>query len=1272
MNFGGAGSGSGGGGAAFPGNNSHDMKTKMKEGEEDVKNKVSFFKLFAFADFYDYVLMTVGSLGACVHGASVPVFFIFFGKLINIIGIAYLFPASVSHKVAKYALDFVYLGIAMLFSSWTEVACWMHTGERQAAKMRLAYLKSMLNQDISHFDTEASTGEVIAAITSDILVVQDAISEKVGNFMHYISRFLAGFTIGFIRVWQISLVTLSIVPLIAIAGGIYAYIATGLIARVRKSYVKAGEIAEEAIANVRTVQAFAGEEKAVKSYRDALQKTYTYGKKGGLAKGLGLGSMHCVLFCSWALLVWFTSIIVHKGISNGGESFTTMLNVVIAGLSLGLAAPNISTFIRARAAAYPIFQMIERNTMSKASSRMGKTLGKVDGNIHFKDVCFSYPSRPDVVIFDGLNLDIPSGKIVALVGGSGSGKSTVISLIERFYEPSSGEVLLDGHDIKDLELQWLRQQIGLVNQEPALFATTIRENILYGKDDATLDEITRAAKLSEAISFINNLPDRYETQVGERGIQLSGGQKQRIAISRAILKNPSILLLDEATSALDAESEKSVQQALDRVMVGRTTVIVAHRLSTIRNADIIAVVHAGKIVETGNHDLLMSDPHSAYASLVHLQEAASSSPSASIASSSNRQQPSEGPTMGRPLSMKYSGELSRTTTSFGASFRSDKDSYATQGDEATKPKRVSMRRLYSMAAPDWVLGVFGTIGAAVSGAQMPLFALGVSQALVSYYMDWDTTRHEIKKIALLFCGGAVLTVIFHTIEHFSFGIMGERLTLRVREMMFAAILRNEIGFFDDMSHNSSMLASRLEADAMLLKTIVVDRSTILLQNIALVITSFIIAFILNWRITLVVLATYPLIVSGHISEKLFMQGYGGNLSKSYLRANMLAAEAVSNIRTVAAFCSEQKVMDLYSHELEEPSKHSFRRGQIAGIFFGISQFFIFSSYALALWYGSVLMGKELASFKSIMKSFMVLIVTALAMGETLALAPDLIKGNQMAASVFEMLDRKTEVAGDVGEELGKVEGVIEMRGVDFSYPSRPDVVIFKEFDLKVRAGRSMALVGASGSGKSSVLTLILRFYDPRAGKVMIDGKDIKKLKLKSLRKHIGLVQQEPALFATTIYENILYGRDGATEAEVVEAARLANAHTFISGLPDGYSTKVGERGVQLSGGQKQRIAIARAVLKNPAILLLDEATSALDVESERIVQQALDRLMKNRTTVMVAHRLSTIQNADIISVLQDGKIIEQGNHSTLVENKNGPYYKLINLQQQQKQNSDNR
>ncbi|KAL0659785.1 hypothetical protein Bca4012_080370 [Brassica carinata] len=1197
---------------------SHDLATEMEKEKKAATPNVSFLKLFSFADFNDCVLMTLGSIGACIHGASVPVFFIFFGKLINIIGTAYMDRHQASHKVAKYSLDFVYLSVVILFSSWIEVACWMHTGERQAAKMRRAYLRSMLSQDISLFDTEASTGEVISAITSDMLVVQDALSEKVGNFLHYISRFIAGFAIGFTSVWQISLVTLAIVPLIALAGGIYAFVAIGLIARVRKSYIKAGQVAEEVIGNVRTVQAFTGEERAAKLYREVLKNTYKYGRKAGLIKGLGLGSLHCVLFLSWALLVWFTSVVVHKGIANAGESFTTMLNVVIAGLSLGQAAPDISAFVRAKAAAHPIFQMIERDTAAKTSAKSGRKLRKVDGHIQFTDVTFSYPSRPDVLIFDKLNLAIPAGKMVALVGGSGSGKSTVISLIERFYEPTSGAVLLDGNDIRELDIKWLRGHIGLVSQEPALFATTIRENIMYGNDDATDEEIGRAAKLSEAFSFINNLPEGFETQVGERGIQLSGGQKQRIAISRAILKNPSILLLDEATSALDAELEKSVQEALERVMVGKTTVVVAHRLSTVRNADIIAVVHEGKIIEFGNHENLISNPDGAYSALLRLQETASLECN-----------PSLDRTLSRPHSIQYSREQSRTSSCL------EKESVTREdGEDQSKEAKVTMRRLYSMIRPDWMYGICGTLCAFIAGSLMPLFALGVSHSLVSYYeKGWDNTQKEVKKIAILFCFASAITLIVYTIEHLCFGIMGEQARLyacdggavaqgplqymdpelqiwvqsRVREKMFLAILKNEMGWFDEVDNTSSMLASRLESDATLLKTIVVDRSTILLQNLGLVVTSFVISFMLNWRLTLVVLATYPLVISGHISEKLFMQGYGGNLSKAYLKANMLAGESVSNIRTVAAFCAEEKpdfsmasLSSSFSLHMASFYGMSLYR-QVPPIGLGVPDVFGLVKSMFEVRYGSTLMDNKISSFNIVMKTFMVLIVTALAMGETLALAPDLLKGNQMIASIFEILDRKSQLVGETSEELTNVEGTIELKGIQFSYPSRPHVVIFKDFDLIVRSGQSMALVGQSGSGKSSVISLILRFYDPTAGTIMIEGKDIKKLDLKALRKHIGLVQQEPALFATTIYENILYGNEEASHSEVIESAMFANAHSFITSLPEGYNTKVGERGVQMSGGQRQRIAIARAILRNPEILLLDEATSALDTVSERVV-----------------------------------------------------------------------
>ena len=399
---------------------------------------------------------------------------------------------------------------------------------------------------------------------------------------------------------------------------------------------------------------------------------------------------------------------------------------------------------------------------------------------------------------------------------------------------------------------------------------------------------------------------------------------------------------------------------------------------------------------------------------------------------------------------------------------------------------------------------------------------------------------------------------------------------------------------------------------------------------------------------------------------MFMQGFSGDLEAAHGKATQLAGEAVANVRTVAAFNSESKIVSLYTDNLQTPLRRCFWKGQIAGIGYGIAQFALYASYALGLWYASWLVKHGISDFSKTIRVFMVLMVSANGAAETLTLAPDFIKGGRAMRSVFDLLDRKSEIDpedSDSTQVPDRLRGEVELKHVDFSYPSRPDMPVFRDLTLRARAGKTLALVGPSGCGKSSVIALIERFYEPSSGRVTIDGKDIRKYNLKSLRQHITLVPQEPCLFATTIYENIAYGRESATEAEIIEAATLANAHKFVSSLPNGYKTFVGERGIQLSGGQKQRIALARAFLRKAEIMLLDEATSALDAESERCIQEALERACSGKTTIVVAHRLSTIRNAHVIAVIDDGKVAEQGSHSHLLKNyPDGIYARMIQLQ----------
>ncbi|KAK7376713.1 hypothetical protein VNO80_02127 [Phaseolus coccineus] len=1231
-----------------------------KTDQQTKTESVSFFGLFATADSTDCVLMFLGSVGSCLHGAALPVFFILFGRMIDSLGHLSNNPHKLSSRVSEHALYLVYLGGVVLVSAWMGVAFWMQTGERQTARLRLKYLQAVLRKDIDFFDNEARDANIIFHISSDAILVQDAIGDKTGHAIRYLSQFIVGFAIGFISVWQLTLLTLAVVPLIALAGGAYTIIMSTLSEKGEAAYAEAGKVAEEVISQVRTVYSFVGEEKAIGSYSKSLDNALNLGKKGGLAKGVGVGFTYGLLFCAWALLLWYASILVRHHKANGGKAFTTIINVIFSGFALGQAAPNLGSIAKGRAAAANIMSMIASASSNSKRLDDGTVVPLVAGEIEFCEVCFAYSSRSNM-IFEKLSFSVSAGKTIAVVGPSGSGKSTIVSLIQRFYDPTSGKILLDGYDLKNLQLKWLREQMGLVSQEPALFATTIAENILFGKEDTDMDKVIQASMAANAHSFIQGLPDGYQTQVGEGGTQLSGGQKQRIAIARAVLRNPKVLLLDEATSALDSESELIVQQALEKIMSDRTTIVVAHRLSTIRDVDTIIVLKNGQVVESGTHLELMSN-NGEYVNLVSLQASQTLSNSRSISRSessrnSSFREPSDNLTLEEQLMLDTRGELQSS-------------------DQHLPSKTTSaptILDLLKLNTPEWPYAILGSVGAILAGMEAPLFALGITHILTAFYSPQSSKiKQEVDRVALIFLGVAVITIPIYLLLHYFYTLMGEHLTARVRLLMFSAILNNEVAWFDKDENNTGSLTAMLAADATLVRSALADRLSTIVQNVALTVTAFVIGFTLSWKLTAVVVACLPLLIGASITEQLFLKGFGGDYSHAYSKATSLAREAIANIRTVAAFGAEDRISIQFASELNKPNKQALLRGHISGFGYGITQLLAFCSYALGLWYASVLIKKKESNFGDIMKSFMVLIITSLAIAETLALTPDIVKGSQALGSVFGILQRRTSITpNDPNSKIVTVvKGEIEFRNVSFKYPMRPDITIFQNLNLRVSAGKSLAVVGQSGSGKSTVISLVMRFYDPDSGSVLIDECDIKSLNLRSLRMKIGLVQQEPALFSTTIYENIKYGKEEASEIEVMKAAKAANAHEFISRMPEGYETEVGERGVQLSGGQKQRVAIARAILKDPSILLLDEATSALDTVSERLVQEALDKLMEGRTTILVAHRLSTVRDADSIVVLQNGRVAEMGSHERLMAKPGSIYKQLVSLQHEKRDQED--
>ncbi|CAM6101410.1 unnamed protein product [Calypogeia fissa] len=1215
---------------------SQDAVSNSNAPSKGAQAMVSFLQLYSFADKCDYVLMVFGTIGGIVHGVTLPLLLWYFGKFLNAIGQGH---DNLMQTVNKYAVYFELIVVAAIFSSWLEVSLWMQTGERQSAKLRVKYLQALLRQDVSYFDTDASTGDFVNSIASDPVLVQDAIGEKAGNIIHYFTTCVASFVVGILIEWRIAILTLAVIPPIALVAGVWVYYLSRFTSQAASAYSEAGSIAEQAISQIRTVYSFVGEAKCLESYSTALQKNTKLETKGGLAKGVGMGATFTTLNICYGLLLIYGGVLIRKGETNGAQALAAIFSVMVgSGISLGQALPNLAAIGKARAAAFNIFEVLRLEpTINRVQKGRGNILDSVQGHIELRNVDFYYPSRPDALIFHNFSLTIPPGQTVAIVGSSGSGKSTVISLIERFYDPTGGEVLLDGHDLKKLNLRWLRQQIGLVNQEPSLFATTIVANIMYGINHACHEEIEEAAKLANLHSFISQLPQGYQTQVGEGGIQLSGGQRQRIAIARAVLRNPRVLLLDEATSALDAGSELMVQKALDRIMVGRTTVVVAHRLSTVRNADIIAVVQQGHIVESGSHEDLLLREDGAYSALIHLQQ---------LASTTTKGSPRDSIPYSRSLAAgSPPGGVSPTWRSLMGIGREEvgKSHNLKRKEECVKASKRSLLKLVVMTMDDWKYSIAGLMGSMLAGCIHPSIAVVLGEMLSIYYRtDKESMKKGVLEGCLVFIGIGVAAPFIFILQHYPLAVVGERLVKHVREKMFATILRNEPGWFDEEDNNSSQVAGRLASDAANVRVAIGDTISLLLQNFTLLVLSLVLTFSMEWKIALVMIGLIPTVALGFLAESWVLNGFAGDKAKAYSIATQIAGEAVANIRTLAALNAEDKTQALYALELEGPAKQSFWKGQKAGFGYGLAQYLQFSSYALLLWYSGVLVERRLASFGACAKTFMIIVTSSFAAAETLTIVPTLSRAGQAVASVFQVLDRVTRIEPNdsQGRSIGNIRGDIELKDVTLAYPSRPDLLVLRKLTLMVHSGNSLALVGASGSGKSSVISLIERFYDPISGEVLIDGIDIRRYNLLALRQHIALVQQEPALFATTIYENILYGK---------------------SALPDGYKTQVGEKGVQISGGQKQRIAIARAVLKDPAIFLLDEATSALDAESEKIVQDALERLMKGRTTVIVAHRLSTIQGAGSIAVLHDGNVVEEGTHSGLLR-QGGRYACLIDLQ----------
>nr|XP_058909927.1 bile salt export pump isoform X1 [Kogia breviceps] len=1290
----------------------NDKKSKLEDKtKKGGSSQVGFFQLFRFSSKTDIWLMFVGSLCAFLHGVAYPGVLLIFGAMTDVSieydmelqelkipgkacvnntivwinGSVYQNVTNgtrcgfldIESEMVKFASYYAGIAVAVLVTGYIQICFWVIAAARQIQKMRKLYFRRIMRMEIGWFDCN-SVGELNTRFSDDINKINDAIADHMAIFIQRMTTSVCGFLLGFYRGWKLTLVIISVSPLIGIGAAVIGLSVSKFTDHELRAYAKAGAVADEVISSIPTVAAYGGEKKEVERYEKNLVFAQRWGIRKGIVMGFFTGFMWCLIFLCYALAFWYGSrLVLDDGEYTAGTLIQIFLSVIVGALNLGNASSCLEAFAAGRAAATSIFETMDRKPLIDCMSEDGYKLDRIKGEIEFHNVTFHYPSRPKVKILNNLSMVIKSGEMTALVGSSGAGKSTALQLIQRFYDPSEGMVTLDGHDIRSLNIQWLRAQIGIVEQEPVLFSTTIAENIRYGREDATMEDIVQAAKEANAYSFIMDLPQQFDTLVGEGGGQMSGGQKQRLAIARALVRNPKILLLDMATSALDNESEAMVQEALSKVQHGHTIISIAHRLSTVRAADIIIGFEHGTAVERGTHEELL-ERKGVYFTLMTLQRQGDKA---------FNEKDIKDETEDTLLERKQTFSRGNYQASLRASIRQRSKSqlsylrpesplalvdHKSTYEEDRKDKNIPVEeeiepapvwRILKVNAPEWPYMLVGAVGAAVNGTVTPFYAFFFSQILGTFSIpDKEEQRSQIHGVCLVFVAIGCVSLCTQFLQGYAFAKSGELLTKRLRKLGFRAMLGQDIGWFDDLRNSPGALTTRLATDASQVQGAAGSQIGMMVNSFTNITVAMIIAFFFSWKLSLVIVCFFPfLALSGAIQTKMLM-GFASHDKQALEVAGQITNEALSNIRTVAGIGKERQFIEVFETELEKPYKTAIRKANVYGFCFGFSQCIVFVANSASYRYGGYLIPNEGLHFSYVFRVISSVVLSATALGRASSYTPSYAKAKISATRFFQLLDRQPtiKVYSSAGERWDNFQGQIDFVDCKFTYPSRPDIQVLNGLSVSVGPGQTLAFVGSSGCGKSTSIQLLERFYDPDQGKVMIDGHDSKNVNVQFLRSKIGIVSQEPVLFACSIVDNIKYG-DNTKEIpieKVIEAAKQAQLHDFVMSLPEKYETNVGSQGSQLSRGEKQRIAIARAIIRDPKILLLDEATSALDTESEKTVQVALDKAREGRTCIVIAHRLSTIRNSDIIAVMSQGMVIEKGTHEELMAQK-GAYYKLV-------------
>ncbi|KIW88516.1 uncharacterized protein Z519_11085 [Cladophialophora bantiana CBS 173.52] len=1283
----------------------------------------------------DAGMLLLAILSAIASGIPFPLIGILFGQLIDDFNSATCDSPDTSSARSQHQdsvnnkiLLILYLAIAQFVTIYMHLSCWSLNGARLAQRLRESYLHNLLRQEPSYFDN-LPPGEVASRLNGDIQAIRSGTSEKVGICLSSLSFFITAYIVAFIKDYKLAAMLVSLIPayfLMSFVGSHYVEKYSGLMSDYAAT---AASIASEALSNVVIVHAFRANTRLENKFSKALKSSEHEGLKKALAVGVQSGVLYFIAYSANGLAFWQASRRIADAVRHDaktasvGVAFTVVFILIEATLVLSQVAPFLHLFGAAVASFQKLRQDMDREPLIDGTAASGLRLSRAEGSFEFKDVSFTYPSRPEVTVLDQVNLRIPPRKHTAIVGFSGSGKSTIAALLTRLYDPNQGQVLFDGHNLRDLNLHDLRSFLSLVQQDPSLLDRSILENIAHGlinsshpshahlkttllgpdladlasqvregQDLAAAAEklgsnvveiislVRKAAELADADAFIVALQHGYGTMVGSSGRLISGGQKQRVALARALVKDPRVLILDEATASLDSRSERRIQGAISGIASGRTMITIAHRLSTITGADNIIVMQKGRILEEGTHSTLMAK-NGAYADLVRLQTLGSTSEKNETSDStslSDRGSSTKGATEEGMLSIDGIGTIEKTEISTS---QAEVNESAEEREEPETPSKALwslVRGFTPVLRPHLLIIVVSLLASSVVGGSFSAEAVifGNTVGSLSPCQSESYIRSRGSFLGLMFFILAIIEFFANVTSWSGFGWVAEKTVYTVRVLSFRSLFGQDLQWHQSEGRTPALLLSYITRDGNALGGLSGSVIGTLFSITVNLIAAIVLTHIIAWKIALVCLSLVPLLLGAGLMELRVLARFEERHENAYTKSVDIGVEAITSIKTIASLSLEAETLKTYRRSLKGPRKETLKVSLYASLWLAMTYLLGNLVNALAYWWGA----KQIIAGNYTQTQFMIvvfsLLVSALLWSQMFALAPELTSARAAVARLLGLIeigpdkmqgrvrgapsldicceDKDLEAAAEAKPTLPATNrgSSVQLRDVHFAYPSRPEVEVLKGLNVEIRPGTLCALVGPSGAGKSTIISLVERLYTPQSGSIIVDGVDLTKTRDVSFRDTIALVPQESVLFEGTIEFNIGLGaRPGheTTMDEIQEACKLANIHDTIQSLPDGYQTLCGPNGNQFSGGQKQRLSIARALVRKPKLLILDEPTSALDAESEKLLQDGLEKAARGITVIAIAHRLHTIRKANIIFLIEGGQCVDRGTHEELLQ-----------------------